>query len=246
MYEDLLIKTGLSLREIKIYTTLLNQGELMANELSKRTGLIRTNVYDIVNSLIKKGVVAYVIRNGKKYFTATEPEKLIDYINTQKKELEDVETEIKGILPKLKPANFNFKRPEIEVYEGKEGMKTILAMSVRESLKTKKEILGISVQQQKCRDLAGPYHIRWYNDREKYKIKSRYLMSAEEQIIPVKHTQFKILPQEAKNPNEIFIFGNITTQFFFIGNLFTAIVIKNKEITDNYRSYFDFLWKLVK
>lgn len=246
MYEDLLIKTGLSLREIKIYTALLSQGELMASELSKKTELIRTNVYDVLNSLIKKGVAAYVIRNGKKYFTAAEPEKLIDYVNTQKKDLDEVEEQVKKILPQLKPVNFNANRPEIEVYEGKEGMKTILAMSVRGSLKTKKEILGISVQQQKCRELAGVYHIRWYSDREKYKIKSRYLMSAEEKIIPVKYTQFKRLPPEAKNPNEIFIFGDITTQFFFINNLFTAIVIKNKEITDNYRNYFNFLWNLIK
>ena len=138
------------------------------------------------------------------------------------------------------------ERPIIEVYEGKEGLKTVLEMSVRESLRTKKEILGISVQQEKCRILAGPYHVRWYKDREKHKIKSRYLMSAEEKIIPIKHTQFKLLPPEAKNPNEIFIFGDYTTQFFFTGNLFTAIVIKNKEITEKYRHYFEFLWRLVK
>ncbi|PIN74631.1 hypothetical protein COV18_07100 [Candidatus Woesearchaeota archaeon CG10_big_fil_rev_8_21_14_0_10_37_12] len=71
-------------------------------------------------------------------------------------------------------------------------------------------------------------------------------MSQEENIIPVKYTQFKILPKEAKNPNEIFIFGNVTTQFFFVGDLFTAIVIKNKEITQRYRDYFEFLWKLIK
>ena len=80
MYEDLLIHTGLSIREVKTYTTLRTQGELMASELAKKTGLIRTNVYDVLNSLIKKGIVAYVIRNGKKYFRAAEPEKLLYYI----------------------------------------------------------------------------------------------------------------------------------------------------------------------
>lgn len=246
MYEDLLIKTGMSLREVKIYTTLRTQGELMAAELAKKTGLIRTNVYDVLNSLIKKGIVAYVIRSSKKYFRATDPEKLVDYINTQRRDLEEINEELTKLLPKLKPVDYDTNRPIIEVYEGKEGMKTILAMSVRESLKTKKEILGISVQQEKCRALAGPYHVRWYEDRGKHKIKGRYLMSAEEKIIPIKYTKFKTLPEEAKNPNEIFIFGDYTTQFFFVGNLFTAIVINNEEITNKYRDYFDFLWKLIK
>jgi len=246
MHEDILIKTGLSVREVKVYTLLLKEGELMASLIANKTDLIRTNVYDVLNSLLKKGIVAYAIRNGKKYFHATEPEKLIDYIDSQQKDLEEVKNEVEEILPSLQPVDFDSHRPAIEVYEGKEGMKTILAMSVRESLKTGKEILGISVQQQKCRDLAGPYHVRWYENRGKHKIKSRYLMSAEEKIIPVEHTEFKTLPSEAKNPNEIFMFGNTTTQFFFTGGMFTAIVIKNEEITNRYRDYFDFLWKLVK
>ena len=245
MHEELLMKAGLGQREVKVYATLLSDGEMMASAIAKKTGLIRTNAYDVLNSLIKKGIISYVIRNGRKYFKAALPEKLIDYIENQKKELQEIEDEISCILKELKPVNLDSERPSIEIYEGREGMKTILAMSVRESLKTKKEILGISVQQQKCRELSGAYHIRWYKDREKYKINSRYLMSSEEKLISVKFTKFKTLPKEAKNPNEVFIFGDYTTQFFFIGGLFTAIVIKNTEITNRYRDYFDFLWKLV-
>ena len=246
MHEELLIKAGLSLREVKIYETLRLNQELMANEIAKKTGLIRTNAYDVLNSLIKKGLVSYVIRNNRKYFKGTEPEKIIDYLDTKEEDLKEIKEDIKKILPKLKPAQPSTDRPIIEVYEGREGFKTILSMSIRESLRTGKEIIGISVQQQKCRVLGGPYHIRWYKERERLKIKSRYLMSAEEKIIPVEYTKFKRLPPEAKNPNEIFIFGDVTTQFFFIGNLFTAIVIKNKEITDNWRNYFDFLWTMIK
>ena len=196
--------------------------------------------------MIKKGIVAYVIRNDKKYFCATDAEKLIDYLKTKQEDLEDTKEQIKKILPSLKPLQQEMKRPIIEVYEGKEGMKTILAMSVRESLRTKKEIVGISVQQEKCRILAGPYNVRWYKDREKHKIHSRYLMSAEEKIIPVKFTKFKVLPKEAKNPNEIFIFGDVTCHFYFTKDLFTSVVIKNKEITDKYRDYFEFLWNVIK
>lgn len=242
----ILAKAGLSSREIIVYQTLIIEGEFMASLLAQKTGLIRTNVYDVLQELIKKGLVSYVIRNNKKYFHAAEPEKILDHIEHEKRDLDEIKESIEKILPQLKPLIQHEERPIIEVYEGKEGLKTILEISIRESLKTKKEIIGISVQQQKCRLLAGPYHIRWYKDREKNKIQSRYLMSAEEPIIPVKFTQFKVLPAEAKNPNEIFIFGDITTQFFFVGDLFTAIVIKNKGITQKYRDYFDFLWKIIK
>jgi len=32
---------------------------------------------------------------------------------------------------------------------------------------------------------------------------------------------------------------------FFGGGMFTAIVIKNREITEKYRTYFNFLWKMI-
>lgn len=244
--EDVLARAGLPARGIKAYLALNERGELTAGELAGIMGFIRTNAYDVLNDLVGRGIVAYAVRNDVKYFHATEPEKIIDYLEAQKRDLDTVRDEVERMLPQIKPAQHRFDKPAIEVYEGKEGLKTILAMSVRESLKTHKEILGISVQQQKCRDLAGTYHIRWYKDREKHKIKSRYIMSAEEKIIPVKYTRFKTLPKQARNPNEIFIFGNVTTQFFFVSGQFTAIVIKNKEITDNYRDYFEFLWKMIK
>ena len=77
-------------------------------------------------------------------------------------------------------------------------------------------------------------------------IKYQDILSSEEQIIPVKYTRFKILPKEAKNPNELFIFGDVTAQFFFTGDLFTAIIIKNAEITNKWRVYFNFLWNTTK
>jgi sugar-specific transcriptional regulator TrmB len=245
MPDDILLKAGLSARELSVYRLLLSEGELMASAIARRTGIIRTNAYDVLSGLVRKGVVAYVVKGGRKYFRAAEPEKLLDYIDAQRRDLEETKEEVAAMLPQLRPVGRASERPVIEVYEGKEGMKTILAMSVRESLRTGKEILGISVQQRKCRELAGPYHVRWYKDRERHRIRSRYLMPAGEEIIPVKHTRFKALPREAKSPSEIFVFGDVTAQFLFTGGAFTAIVIKDEEVTQTYRDYFGFLWKMV-
>ena len=101
---------------------------MMASEIAKKTGLIRTNTYDILSTLIKKGVVAYVIRNGKKYFRAAEPEKLIDYVESQQKDLDELKYEINKILPQLNPVKDIPNRPVIEIYEWREGFKTILEM----------------------------------------------------------------------------------------------------------------------
>jgi sugar-specific transcriptional regulator TrmB len=245
MYETQLLSCGLTAREVAVYSFLITHGESMASAIAKDTNLIRTNAYDVLESLIKKGVVSYVIRNGRKYFMAAEPEKIIDYLENQKRELDEKKEEITKILPQLHNIKKENDSAFVEVYDGREGLKTILAMSLRESKRTGKELLGISVQQEKCRLLTGPYHLRWYKERESLRIQSRYLMSSEEKILNVKYTQFKILPKIAQNPNEVFIFGDMTSQFIFNGNRFTGIVIKDSEFTEKYRVFFDFLWKLI-
>src|SRR3989338_7234757 len=111
MQRDLLLRAGLSEREVRVYTALLKDGELGASSLARKTGLIRTNAYDVLNGLLRKGVVSYLIRNGKKYFRAAEPEKVLDFIRTQQQDLHEVEEEVHAILPQLRPTHNNREQP---------------------------------------------------------------------------------------------------------------------------------------
>lgn len=66
-----------------------------------------------------KGFIFYVIKSGVKYFEAVNPEKLIDTLHEK-------EEQIKTILPELKRMQDNIiDKPKIEIYEGKEGIKTM-------------------------------------------------------------------------------------------------------------------------
>ena len=77
---SILIKAGLTNRESEAYLALLQLQEALVSEISKKTKENRTHIYDTLNSLIEKGFVSYVIKNGKKYFRAAPPEKLIEYL----------------------------------------------------------------------------------------------------------------------------------------------------------------------
>ena len=67
---------GLADNEIKIYTTLLKTGAITAYELSTKTGIYRTHVYDKLERLMEKGLITHVYQGSKKYFQATSPEKI--------------------------------------------------------------------------------------------------------------------------------------------------------------------------
>ena len=69
--QDVLEEIGLSKNEAKIYLTLLRLGNVTATDIIKESGVHRSNVYDVLDSLVKKGCVAYiqkgVFRRTKSY-----------------------------------------------------------------------------------------------------------------------------------------------------------------------------------
>src|SRR3989344_7186656 len=112
MNTEILTKIGLTQRESDAYLALLKLKEALASEISKKTKESRSHLYDTLKSLIEKGLVSYVIKNGKKYFRPSPPEKLLDYI-------QEKERTIKDFLPELhelyKPS---ISYPSVEVSEG--------------------------------------------------------------------------------------------------------------------------------
>ena len=85
MLEDSLMKLGFSPSEIKVYTFLINVGNNYAGKISSGTKLNRTNVYEALERLRAKGLVASVIKNKVRCFEAEKPESLV-YFAKQKEE----------------------------------------------------------------------------------------------------------------------------------------------------------------
>ena len=118
---EALKKFGLSEKEAKIYIASLELGESTASDIAIKSNLPRTLVYDILERLIEIGIASYVIKNNKKFFLASDPSQLSEIL----KEKQEI---IKNILPELISLQKlkGVKRPKIEIYEGKEGMKSVM------------------------------------------------------------------------------------------------------------------------
>ena len=98
MDKKILERAGLSKGEIEVYLTLLKLGSSLVSKVAQETGLHRTNIYDTLEKLKEKGLVSYVIRENRKHFSASNPEKLLDYIKEREKEVVSVIPEFKPII----------------------------------------------------------------------------------------------------------------------------------------------------
>ena len=173
-------------------------------------------------------------------------EKLRDYVGGLKKDLEEKEIQVTSLVSELqKLAPLQKSKISVETYEGKEGMRTILFDSLRETKKTKKEILGIGINNLNIQRLDPIYHKRYIKEREKIKCKSRYIVIEGTKIYKHKDAEIKVLSKNYESPTATYIYGNKVSIWLWF-EIAVVIVIDNKEVSDSYRSYFEVLWKIAK
>jgi sugar-specific transcriptional regulator TrmB len=120
MIKDILVKNGFSDKEAKVYLAILSMGELPYSQVATKTGIKRSTVYPIIESLEKKAVVTSIKKKGIKYASALNPQVLVNRFK-QSAELAE------NMLPQLLDMAFESPlKPRIRFFDGLEGMKDIL------------------------------------------------------------------------------------------------------------------------
>jgi HTH-type transcriptional regulator, sugar sensing transcriptional regulator len=119
MLEKDLIKLGLEEKESRIYLALLELGEANIQQIAKKSGIKRTTVYDILESLKYKGLISSITKHKKSHFSAEDPRTLEEKLDERKNTLKRIMPELLSI------ANALDKKPKIRFFEGTEGIKEV-------------------------------------------------------------------------------------------------------------------------
>ncbi|MBI2106541.1 helix-turn-helix domain-containing protein [Candidatus Woesearchaeota archaeon] len=239
---EILRKIGLSEGEVKVYNALLKIGETPINNIHEQIGIDRRNIYDILNKLIERGLVAYIESDGKRVFRISNPDKILSYIEEKKTNLEDIKEEIKKLVPDMQKI-CESKKQEFQAmtFKDKEGIK-----AVWDDMLHYKAIFWIGSGMY-VPDKFPAFFKDWDKRRKKNKVKSYHLFRYEKRNVADKNIWHdrRFLPSEfSGNPTVIAIYGNKVVNFLFGENLF-AFVIESKELAENYKEYHKYLWENV-
>lgn len=231
--QEKLKKAGLTGNEAKVYLELLKRGELSANQIAKNIGMDRTLAYTVLNNLIEKGHVKYIVKENKKLFSCSAPESLLSPIKAKKIFINDLIKELKKIKPKKE------QETEISVYEGKEGIRTLIRLALKE-----KEFCAFGS--------TGTAYFQLYEmpaiakQIQKSNIKIRIIghpKYKKTEPFQIKHFEYRSLEIESESPTSIF--GDYVS-IHIIKDKPILILIKNHYIAQTYRNHFEFLWKSAK
>jgi sugar-specific transcriptional regulator TrmB len=232
-------KAGLTENEAKIYEALLELGARPAGSLSRRTGLHRRVVYDVTDRLIKKGLVGYIIENGTKIFSASNPKRFLEIIEEEKNQIQNVLPEMMQIFGSAKEK----QREDTQFYKGKEGLKSVFEDQLAEG----KEILIMGGSPMAYEILE--YYFVWFDKkRVKQKIKTKIIFDEKlkEKKLNIPLSEIKYLPAKYSSPLAINIYGDKVAIILWNKENPFVIVIKNRDISEGYRKHFEMMWKMSK
>jgi len=227
---------GLRANEAKIYIALLENGISLVSGLYEKTSIHRRNIYDALQRLREKGLVTVIIKNGKKHFESTNPDKLLSY-------LQEKEEGINQILPELK-SKFNAAKSEEEgqMFKGIEGMKTIM----QDMLNAGEAIYVIGGKGRWLVDELRFYFPRFEKERIKRKIATKqifdYELKKSKKLPSVQYGKYRFFPRRYSSPTHIWVYGNRVVTAFW-GDTQFAFMIKSDKIADGYKKFFNFMWE---
>lgn len=231
--EEVIRDAGLSRNEATLYLALLSLGPSLVAALAQKTKLNRTHIYDRLRHLLERGLVSYTIRAGKKYFAATPPEKLVQMLHEK-------ELRLKAALPSFSALQKQRSAVEIEVFQGKEGLKTLLQDCLREQQPM--FVLGFRGIVAKETDF---FYQQYSRKRLKLGIRRRVLADSTAQRSPFLRdalTTVRFLPPHYHSSAGLWVYGNNTVLFLPEDEL-SMIRIVSRKTAQFYKTYFRLLWK---
>ena len=84
MINFILKELGLGTNETKVYIALLNNGDSTTGQILKNANIHTGKIYEILDSLTKKGLVSMVTKSGVKHFSPADPQRILDYLEEKK------------------------------------------------------------------------------------------------------------------------------------------------------------------
>jgi sugar-specific transcriptional regulator TrmB len=247
MNQKLLEEIGLTKGEITVYLTLLKLGETTSGKIVDEAQISSGKIYEILDKLIKKGLVSFIVKEKTKYFSAANPNRILDFLHEKEKELKIKEEEIVKEIPLLLQIQESKRdKYETHLYKGYKGIQTSI-FDALSNLNKDDEVLGMGIVSSK-RELFNLLWQNWHKQRIKKKIICKAIFSDKgtdyyKSFKKMSKTEVKYL--EGITPSAIDIMGNCVLIFTYEDEP-SCLSINNPEIAKSFRNFFNTLWKIAK
>jgi len=249
MNTELLREIGLTDSEIKAYLALLELGSATAGPIIEKSKVTSSKIYEILERLMQKGLVNFVIKSKTRYYDTQSPSRLKEYLQEKKRTIQEQEIEIEKLIPQLEIKRELAKnKNEASIHKGIKAIKNFY-LNILDELNPGDEyfVLGANYGDH-AMGIRSFFH-KYHQQRADKKIKLNMLVNSD--------TRGTLVETTALNSEVCYLpphlMSNMTTVFyknkafiFFLTSEPTGFLIESKEVVDGFRSYYDTFKKIAK
>lgn len=234
---DSLKDSGLSAKEAMAYLSALELGSASIQRIAKKAKLKRSTAYDVIETLIEKGLLFQTIQGKRRVFSAVDPDMVHDLLKMRV-------TRLKGLLPELRSLyNIHEAKPKIRFYEGLQGLQAVY----QDTLESSGTILAYGSIGNMWQVMSKEFIKEYVQERVKRHIFEKAIVpsTSESQEYARKNKEelreFRFIP-EARYPftNEINIYNDKIAILSFPEKV--GLIIQSKKIADTQRAIFELAW----
>ena len=232
--EKTLERLGFSPNEIKVYLTLNDHGSCKAGKIAKLAHLDRSSTYNALKLLLEKGLASYVLIGEVKWFQATGPKRLLDYVKEQ-------EEDVKEIVSELDERHKAHKiEGQVRLFKGFKGVKAIFLDIIR----TGKDNYVFGSEGQ-FSDRMYEFALQFRRMKKEKKFKTYMVCRKNRKEVDVAESHHRYLPNISESPAVTNIYGDKIAIIIWTDEP-EGIIIENAAAAKAYKSYFDFMWEKSK
>lgn len=237
---------GFTKNEAGVYVALLELGRGTVAKIAERAGINRTTGYNLLSTLVQRGMVSSSGKGARQEYVAESPDRLVAYM---KKEAEDLVANLSSasaLVPELKSIHNVSERPKVRFYEGKEGLE-----SVYEDTLTSHETIRAYAAVDDMHKTLPEYFSKYYQRRVKENIAIRAIIPATAVGKDRAEKDRAEMRETALVPSETFSFTpeiNIYDNKVMIASWREqlGIIIESAEIADAMKKIYELAWAEAK
>lgn len=244
---------GFNPEEITLYLTLAQKGTLTTLELSRASGISRTQVYRVLENLKAKGAVEEVVDEHRRLAKAVEAGELIRLVKEKERQTQ-LAAELFPQVREFLRAQVGENQTDTRVlfYRGREGLRQM----IWHTLRAQKEIVGYtyrSIEEYIGREFMEDWRDSFVRKglvlRDIYS--EEYLASRKgltwPSSFPKSHFQSRFVPEKTLKVNlQMDIYNDVVAQYNWHEGEVFGVEIYNKKIADFHRQIFEIVWKIAK
>jgi len=243
--ESILREAGLTEGEIKVYLALVELGKVTVGPIIKEAKVSGSKIYMILEKLIQKGLVNYIIKEKTKYFQIAQPISLLDYLDQKEQKIKQTKLALNEVIEKIKlNQQFKKEREEARIYRGFKGLKTGIFEAIKTIPKDGNYYFFSTGYE------TVPYLKRFFSkitiELNKKNIKIKGLAHKSEKKNFVNKKNYHVKFTDIKWPSDIGIIGNQLTFIVWDQKEPVLYIIQSKVLVDSYSIFFNDIWNKAK